>query len=108
MAYTLNKYGLRDKDMQYMLSVFGQESNIQKVIIYGSRAKATNRLGSDIDLALCGAEISNKSIGRIHYLLEEESPTLLWFDVCHFDSLSDTNLKKQILEHGQVIYERIS
>lgn len=44
------RFGLSER----VADVFKRHSDIEKVIIYGSRAKGTFRTGSDIDLTLLG------------------------------------------------------
>lgn len=107
ITYTLNQYGLRDKDMQYMYAVFAGIPQIEKVILYGSRAAGTFEKGSDVDLALAGSSITPYHIARVHNMLENESPTLLWFDVLHYNSIKNEKLKKNIDEEGILIYEII-
>lgn len=106
ITYTLNRFGLREKDMQYMLQLFKQISAIKKVILYGSRSTGNFEKGSDVDLAVIGEEVSFSDIAHLHHVLENESPTLLWFDVLHFDTLKNEKLKKNIIDEGAVIYEK--
>lgn len=92
--------------MQYMHTVFLSIPQIEKVILYGSRAACTFERGSDVDLALAGSSITHHHIARVHDMLENESPTLLWFDVLHFNALKNEKLKNNIDEEGIMIYER--
>lgn len=105
ITYTLNQYGLREKDMQYMYVVFAGIPQIEKVILYGSRAAGAFEKGSDVDLALAGSSITPRHVAMVHNMLENESPTLLWFDVLHYDSIKNEQLKKNIEEEGILIYE---
>jgi uncharacterized protein len=106
ISYTTNQYGLREKDMQYMYRLFESVPEIEKVIIYGSRSTGKFEKGSDVDLAVHGNDVTYSQIAHVHNLLETESPTLLWFDVLHYETLANENLKKRIMEDGTVIYER--
>lgn len=107
ITYTLNQFGLRDKDMQYMTAVFLNSPQIEKVILYGSRAAGHFEKGSDVDMALVGSDITYHHIAYVHNMLENESPTLLWFDVLHYNTLKNEKLKKNIDEEGIVIFERM-
>lgn len=106
ITYTLNKFGLREKDMQYMLQLFKQIPVIEKVILYGSRSTGNFEKGSDVDLAVIGKKVTFTDVAHLHYVLENKSPTLLWFDVLHFDTLKNEKLKKNIIDEGIVIYEK--
>lgn len=106
ITYSVNKYGLREKDMQYMQQVFTKIPAIEKVILYGSRATGDFEKGSDVDLAVAGEKLSFNDIPRLHYMLENESPTLLWFDVLNYDTLKNEKLKQNIKKTGIVIFEK--
>ncbi len=106
ITYTLNEYGLRDKDMKYMHTLFAAYPAIEKVILYGSRAMGHYELGSDIDLAIVGDNISSMDLARIHDKLENESPTLLFFDVVSYNSIRNEELKERIDRFGKVIYQK--
>ncbi len=48
------KYGLADATLEEILAVFRGNSQVEDVILFGSRATGTFRPGSDIDLAVKG------------------------------------------------------
>ena len=105
--YTLNQYGLRDKDMKYMYDLFASIPGIEKVILYGSRARGDFERGSDVDLAVAGSEVSYSDIAKVHHMLENESPTLLWFDVLHYNTLKNEKMKKSIDKDGIAIFKKM-
>lgn len=100
-------YGLRDTDLTYMNELFAQRSDIEQVWLYGSRAKGTNRPGSDVDLALVGPDVSRDTVAHIHFTLEEDSPMPFFFDVLHWNTLSNQKLKAEIERTAQLLYQRI-
>lgn len=51
-------FGLSNEVIIDICEVFKKHSNIQKVLIFGSRAKGNYSEGSDIDLAAVGDDIS--------------------------------------------------
>ncbi len=106
IAYTTNQFGLRQKDMDYMIRLFESIPSIERVVLYGSRATGDFERGSDIDLAVVGKNVTYADVARIHDTLEHESPTLLWFDVLHYDRLKHEKLKQRIDTYGKVIYSR--
>ena len=59
IAYTLNEYGLRQKDMDYMIRLFESVFSVEKVILFGSRASGDFERGSDIDLAMVGNSVTS-------------------------------------------------
>ena len=46
------RFGLEDSVIEKINSIFCQYENIEKVILYGSRAKGNYKRGSDIDLTI--------------------------------------------------------
>ncbi len=107
ITYSLNEYGLREKDMDFMMNLFVQYPEIEKVVLYGSRASGNYDLGSDVDLAIKGKNVKLHEIVRIHDILEEESPIPLWFDVLLYERLKNEKLKKEIDSFGKVIYTKL-
>ncbi len=76
--------------------------NLNKVILFGSRARGDFQRASDIDLAVSGGNVSMFAID-----VEEETSTLLQFDVVDLDMDLQENLLKSIREEGIVLYEKI-
>ena len=55
-------YGLKEKHIKAINSVFSKYPQIEKAILYGSRAKGNYRNGSDIDLTLVGDNLDLKTL----------------------------------------------
>ena len=81
------------------------QKKVAKIVLFGSWATGTARKTSDIDLAVWGEDLSSTDVSLIRDRLEEKVRTLLKFDVVHFDTLTKTDLKKDILTKGVVLYE---
>lgn len=85
------------------LSDCGLLSAVEKIVLFGSRARGDMEPRSDIDLAVFGAQIS-----RLEWLqildVVENIDTLLKIDVVHFDR-SSTQLQQNILNEGIIVYE---
>jgi predicted nucleotidyltransferase len=47
-------YGLQEKTIQAIRNIFSRFPEVEKVLLYGSRAKGNFRNGSDIDLCMVG------------------------------------------------------
>lgn len=98
------KYGLLDDELKLMRDVFELSPNIKKVVLYGSRAKGTNRPFSDVDITLMGDHITDDDLTNVMYRLSESS--LPYFcDVSIFNNLSNDALVSHIKRVGQTIYE---
>ena len=89
-------------------AVLGQIRNhakswgIHKVILFGSRARGTFHRDSDIDLAVCGGNVD-----LFRLAVEEETDTLLAYDVVNLDRTSNEELLDVIRKEGVIIYEEV-
>ena len=92
------KYNIPDRVMHDIFR-FAQKNGITKVILFGSRARGTHTERSDIDLAVSGGNYLD-----FYYNVQEESHTLLIFDVVNLDQKISEELKKEIEIDGVVIY----
>ena len=99
-----SSFGLSQKTISSIQSVLQKHENIQKAVIYGSRAKGNYREGSDIDLTLYGY-ISFKNFSTI---LDEIDDLLLPYtiDLSVYENLKNVKLKEHIDRVGQVFYEK--
>ena len=79
-----------------------KQYDIQKVILFGSRARGDNWERSDIDLAVSGGDIPRFSLD-----LDEEVWTLLLFDVGNLDEPVQPALLEEIARDGVLIYEKV-
>lgn len=75
---------------------------IQKLILFGSRARGDFRKTSDIDIAVSGGDIAGFSID-----VNEETNTLIKFDVINLDGAVQKELLESIKREGVVLYEKI-
>lgn len=99
-----NNFGLPQRTINELIEYFKSKPEIEKVVIYGSRAKGNYRNGSDIDFAICSDD--EKYFFRIAGDLDE-LPTPYKFDVINYKNLTDEdNIKKSIDEFGKVFYKR--
>lgn len=99
------QFGLSGQTIERINSVFARHPEVEKVVLYGSRAKGTYKPGSDIDLALYGNEISLKLKNRILDELDElDLPYSI--DISVFSQLSHIQLRDHIERVGVVFYAR--
>lgn len=99
------KFGLKDKTLNKLYSVFAKFANIDKVVIYGSRAKGTHREGSDIDITLFGDNIDYNLINNLSVQIDELNTPYL-FDISIYSKLQSASLKEHIDRVGKVFYSR--
>ena len=97
-------YGLKDTHIHKIQSVFAQYGNIEKAILYGSRAKGNYRTGSDIDLTLVGENLDLATLFKI----ENELDDLLLpykIDLSIYHKIENKDLTDHIIRVGVVFYE---
>jgi predicted nucleotidyltransferase len=95
-------FGLPDSAMQKINSVFVQYKSIEKVVIYGSRARGDFRKGSDIDLVIFG---KLDSMDKIHIAGQiEDLPIPYLVDISLFSNIKNENLIEHIERIGKVFY----
>lgn len=102
------KHGISDKSMHMIQTALAQYQEIENAKIFGSRALGTYKNGSDIDLALYGKDVSEDTIRGVSTKLNEELPLPYYFDVVHYDSLSNSALKEHIRLYAMDIYKKTS
>ncbi|MGA2298610.1 MAG: nucleotidyltransferase domain-containing protein [FCB group bacterium] len=102
----LNNFGLSEKAMELIFRVFKGFPEVEKVIIFGSRAEDNFKPGSDIDLVIKGENIDNSMAEVIRNLLQEGLYLPYFFDVLDYKSIKNEKLKSHIDLYGVVFYEK--
>ncbi len=99
-------YGLLERDLQWIEKAIAKYPEIEEAVIFGSRAMGNYKRGSDVDLAVKGARIDRRIINRLSDDLNEEYPLPYFFDVVHYESISNEELKRHIDTVGKIIKSR--
>lgn len=97
--------GLSKEVLAQLQTVFSHFPDVEKAILYGSRAKGNHRPGSDIDLTLLGQRLDGRALGRIESELDE---LLLPYrlDLSVFSHITHAGLLEHIQRVGKVLYDR--
>ncbi|WP_252733928.1 nucleotidyltransferase domain-containing protein [Pseudoalteromonas sp. C2R02] len=95
-----NKMGLSKAEVDEIRMFVMQFSDVESVVLFGSRAKGTHKPGSDVDLAILGDAVSYSTINELSYLLNEESVLPYYFDVINVADISSSALLSHIKEYG--------
>ena len=98
-------FGLPSAAAEKIRAVFAFHPEVQKAVLYGSRAKGNYKTGSDIDLTMYGDDLSHILLLKI---LDELDELLLpWMiDLSIFRQIDNANLREHIKRVGVVFYER--
>lgn len=86
-----------------LAAVFARHPAIERVLIFGSRAKGTAQAASDIDLAVLAPTLSDGEFNTLWNTLDA-LPLVFKLDVLHWDRLDKPALKQKILDEGRLFY----
>ena len=95
------RYNL-EKSLEQEIRGLAKKYGLHKVILFGSRARGTNHPRSDIDLAVSGGDVL-----RFSFAVEEETWTLLCFDVVDLGEKHSPEFLEEIQRDGVVLYEKV-
>lgn len=98
-------FGLELKYINLLKSIFEKYPFIERVILFGSRAKGNYTERSDIDLAVFGNPKDRFELSKI---LEEIEDSILPYntDIQLVDSIKNSELLDHINRVGQVFYQK--
>ena len=103
---TANHYGISERSFNRIVAAIATMPEIEEVVIFGSRAMGTARRGSDIDLAIKGARVTDRTADELSMTLNERLPIPYYVDVVAYPSLSHENLREHIDTRGKLFYRK--
>ena len=83
------------------LKIFAKKNQIEKIILFGSRAKGCHTERSDVDIAVSGGEFDH-----FYSDVQDKINSLLMFDIINMDEKMSDELRGEIERYGLVIYEK--
>ena len=92
------------EDIRRQIISLAKEYNLERVILFGSRARGDNRERSDIDLAIVG-ELA--ACIEFSLAVDEDIETLLMFDCVIVDEKLSAELRAEIEKDGVILYEQV-
>jgi len=99
------KYGLAETTVEKIRAVLARFSEVEKAVLYGSRAMGNFKTGSDIDLTLRGEALTPDLRSTIASELDD---LLLPYtiDLSIFNELNHAELREHIERVGVLFYQR--
>lgn len=97
----MDKTGIDSKVIQEIRDL-AEKYQIKKVILFGSRARGDFKRTSDIDIAVTGGDFDRFALD-----VDEETTTLLEYDIVNLDGSVQDELLESIQKEGKVLYEEI-
>lgn len=99
------RFGLKEEVIAKINGVLGRYAQVERAILYGSRAKGNFKPGSDIDLTLEGPDLTLSVLTAI--MTELDDLLLPWMiDLSIHQDIKDPELLDHIQRVGQVFYEK--
>ena len=98
---TQEETGINQKAINEIVS-YAKMYNVDRVVLFGSRARGDYKKTSDIDLAFWGGRSTDFILA-----VDEETNTLLSFDIVDMEKCSNEELIASITMEGKMIYEKV-
>ena len=95
MKYNVPERVIRD------ITRIARKNNVEKIILFGSRARGDHTERSDIDLAVSGGNFDG-----FYWDMKENVHSLLSIDTVELDKGISDELKKEIERDGIIVYEK--
>lgn len=90
------------KQVQEEICEIARRYGVNRVVLFGSRARGDFQRASDIDLAVFGG-----NVGMFAIDVNEETSTLLMYDVVEWSEGMSQELMEEIRRDGRILYEKV-
>jgi len=100
------KYGLPQTAVVKICTVLSHYPQVEKAILYGSRAKGNYKNGSDIDLTLRGSK--ELTLNMLYRIMDELDDLFLPYiiDLSIFNNIHDPDVIEHIQRVGVTFYDK--
>lgn len=102
----MNQFGLTEAALKVIVGKIAPHPEIEKAVIFGSRAIGNYKSGSDVDIALFGRDVTFKLTTDISAELNERTTQPYFFDLLNFNAIDNDELKRHVNDFGIVIFDR--
>ncbi|KAA8502141.1 nucleotidyltransferase domain-containing protein [Mediterraneibacter catenae] len=97
----MNNTGIREQVIEE-IRILAEKYQIEKIYLFGSRARGDYHRTSDIDLAVSGGDFDRFALD-----IDEDTSTLLKFDIVDLNRIVHPELLDAIQKEGRVLYEKV-
>jgi type III restriction enzyme len=97
-------FGISADQLRRLHALFERWPGIERVWIYGSRARGDHRRESDIDLAVDAAAMSARDYSMLRHALEE-LPLINRVDLLHYQEVTDADFRSRIERDRDIFWE---
>ena len=100
-GYKMNNTGIKAEVIEEIRKL-ARKYDVTKVILFGSRARGDFKRTSDIDIAVTGGDFVRFALD-----VDEETSTLLEYDIVDLDNDMQDELRDSIKKEGRILYEKV-
>ncbi|MGL4773432.1 MAG: nucleotidyltransferase domain-containing protein [Clostridium sp.] len=100
-------FGLKDNIINQIKEVLSKYDEVERVVIFGSRATGNYKSTSDIDIAIFSNDISSVKLNLLRDDLDMLD-IIYKIDVVHFNALKKQGLINNIINDGIEIFKNIN
>jgi len=96
--------GLTSNDLSQIIQILTKFEELEKCVLFGSRAKGNFKRGSDVDLAIWVSD--NEITNQISGILNNETLLPYFFDIQNYNLITNQELKEHIDRVGIILFKR--
>lgn len=98
----MTPFGISEEIIEMLCKVFTEYEEIERVVIFGSRARGDFRNNSDIDMAVYAPTMTAMRFAQLHLDIDS-LPIIFRMDIIHYDRCKEERLKNKIEEEAKDI-----
>jgi predicted nucleotidyltransferase len=102
----MEKTGLTADDWHKITTSALHFSEVEQLVLFGSRAMGNYKTGSDVDFAIKGRSIPYQTAIRLSEQLNEVLPLPYFFDVVNYADVQEPDLRAHIDRVGITVFNR--
>ena len=106
MNPNLKTFGISPRSYGYIVEAVSGLKEIEAARVFGTSAWGTARRGSDIDIAIYGADVTPETVSILRSRLNDGTPIPYVIDVVHYESITDEKLREKIDDNAEPMYKR--
>ncbi len=106
MLKTKNTFGISERSFLLLMGALKEYNEIEKAVIFGSRAMKNEKTGSDIDIAIYGNKIKPELIRELKVLFNEKYNIPYFVDIVLYNEITNCELKEHINKEGKILINK--
>lgn len=99
------RFGLSPAHLEAIVAVLRDFREVDRAVVFGSRAMGTFKTGSDIDVCVFGKHADSELAARVERVLNERTATPFRVDVLAYDGIDSVSLRQHIDQVGVSILQ---